>query len=89
MKMRRRLGANKILLDREAAATRVAAASRTILEQEAKHGDLLHALTPDERDIIEVIESGANDPEHMAAETMLTPSRLASILDDLVSRGVL
>ena len=62
---------------------------RTIREQEAKYGDLLDALTPDERDVIEVIQSGANDPEYIASETMLAPSRLAPILDDLVSRGVL
>src|SRR5262245_9171323 len=62
---------------------------RTILEQEAKHGDLLHALTPDERDILEVIKAGANDPEYIAAETMLPPSRVAPILEDLVERGII
>ena len=62
---------------------------KTILAQEAKHGDLLHALTPDERDIFDVVRSGANDPEHIAKETMLSQARLASILEDLVARGIL
>jgi DNA-binding MarR family transcriptional regulator len=61
---------------------------RTILEQEAKHGNLLNALTPDERDILKVIKAGANDPEYIASETMLAPSRLAPILADLVERGL-
>jgi DNA-binding MarR family transcriptional regulator len=62
---------------------------RTILEQEAKHGNLLNALTPDERDILKVIKAGANDPEYIASETMIPPSRLATMLADLVDRGVL
>lgn len=49
----------------------------------------MNALTPDERDILKVINAGANDPEYIASETMLAPSRLKPMLDDLVDRGVL
>src|SRR5262245_54125635 len=59
---------------------------RLIREQEQIHGDLMNALTPDEIDIVEVIQSGANDPEHIGAETMLAQGRLEFILSDLVDR---
>src|SRR5262245_25483079 len=59
-----------------------------IREQESKYGDLLNALTPDETDIIEVVEDGANDPEHIAAEMMMPLSRLEPILADLVERDI-
>jgi len=36
---------------------------------------------------MEVIEAGANDFEHIAAETMLPPARLNAILSDLLDRG--
>jgi hypothetical protein len=63
--------------------------NRLIREMESKYGDILNALTQDEADILEVIESGANDPEHIAAETMLPPSKLEPILADLISRNIL
>src|SRR5262245_50323941 len=62
---------------------------RVIRDQEAKHGDLLNALTQDERDILEVIESGANDPEHISAEVMISQKRLDPILADLLARGLI
>lgn len=62
---------------------------RLIREQELKHGDLMIALTPDEADIVDVVQGGANDPEHISEETMLAPQRLDLILTDLVDRGVL
>src|SRR5262245_23286375 len=65
------------------------AVRRLIHEQENKHGDLLTAFTPDELDIIEAIQNGANDPEHIAEEMMMQARRLQFILDDLVSRDVL
>jgi DNA-binding MarR family transcriptional regulator len=62
---------------------------RLIRQQEEKYGDLLTALTPDELDIIEAIQSGANDPEHIAEEMMMPPGKLDLMLDDLVERGAL
>jgi len=62
---------------------------RVIREQESKHGDLMSALTQDEQDVIDVIELGAADPEHICAEVMLPSSRVESILADLVSRDLL
>src|SRR5262245_24789369 len=62
---------------------------RCIREQESKHGDLLSALTQDERDVIDVIELGAADPEHICAEVMLPPSRVEPILADLLNRGLI
>src|SRR5215475_9870481 len=63
--------------------------ARLIREMESKHGDILNALTPAEQDIMEAVESGAAEPEHIASEAMIPPSRLEIILADLVSRGLL
>ena len=62
---------------------------KLIREQEAKYGDLMAALTPDEVDIVEVVQNGANDPEHIAEETLLSAGRLDLMLFDLVERDIL
>jgi hypothetical protein len=62
---------------------------RLIRQQEKLHGDLMSALTPTEIEIIEVVEDGANDPEHIAAEMMMPFSRLGPLLADLVERDIL
>jgi hypothetical protein len=60
-----------------------------ISEQEQIHGNLLTALTPIEADVVRAIENGANDPEHIAQETMIAMKRLNRILADLVDRDIL
>lgn len=62
---------------------------RLIRQQEKIHGDLLNALTLTEIEIIEIIQDGASDPEHMAKEMMMTQRQLAPILADLVNREIL
>jgi hypothetical protein len=49
------------------------------------------AWRPDDRPdpYREVVEDGANDPEHIAGEMMMPFSRLDPILDDFVERGIL
>jgi predicted transcriptional regulator len=60
-----------------------------IAEQRRIHGDLMDALTPLEEDILRVVRDGANDPEHIAEETMISARKLGRLLADLVDRGVL
>lgn len=62
---------------------------RFVREQEAKHGDLLLALSAEEEWVVEVVASGAAEPQHIAEETGFDAKTLAAILDDLVERGVL
>jgi len=60
-----------------------------IKAQKQKHGDLFSALTIEEEDILATIESGANDPEHLSAETLIPLSKLKQVLEDLVDRDIL
>ena len=64
-------------------------AQNFITEQKQIHGDLLTALTPLEADIVQVISDGANDPEHIAQETMIPSRKLNRMLADLFDRGIL
>lgn len=61
----------------------------TVIEQQGIHGDLLTALTPIEQRLLKVIADGANDPEHIAAETMIGEKKLERLLADLCERGIL
>ncbi|MBL8186567.1 MAG: MarR family transcriptional regulator [Acidobacteria bacterium] len=61
---------------------------RAILEAEQKHGDLLHALTPEEQDVLGVIEAGAAEVSQIAEETLLTVRRVEQVLDELIGRGL-
>lgn len=61
---------------------------RAILEAEQKHGDLLHALTPEEQDVLGVIEAGAAEVSQIAEETLLTVRRVEQVLDELIARGL-
>jgi hypothetical protein len=63
--------------------------NRFIRQQEAKHGDLMLALTVDEQWLVEVVASGAAEPEHIAEETGFAPAVVERLLADLVDRGVL
>ena len=60
-----------------------------IKEQKEIHGDLLTSLTPLEQDIVRVIEDGANDPDHIAQETMIPLKKLNRMLADLFDRGII
>src|SRR5262245_28326528 len=62
---------------------------RFIRRQEEIHGDLLLALTADEQWLVEVIASGAAEPDHIAEETGYAKAAVERLLDDLVERGVL
>lgn len=63
--------------------------NRFIKQQEAKHGDLLLALNAEEQWIVEVIGSGAAEPQQIADETGFDAEAVAELLEDLVERGVL
>src|SRR5215813_11380100 len=63
--------------------------NRFIHQQEAKHGDLLLALTAEEQWIVEVIASGAAEPQQIAEETRFDAETVSRLLEDLVERGVL
>jgi hypothetical protein len=63
--------------------------NRFIRQQESKHGDLDLALTADEQWVVEVVESGAAEPEHIAEETGFALTAVLRILADLVDRGIL
>jgi hypothetical protein len=63
--------------------------NRFIRQQEAKHGDLLLALTAEEQWVVEVVASGAAEAQQIAEETGFDAEAVAELLDDLVDRGVL
>lgn len=63
--------------------------NRLIAQQEAKHGDLLLALNAQEQWIVEVIASGAAEPQQIAEETRFDAETVSRLLEDLVERGVL
>ena len=63
--------------------------NRFIRQQEVKHGDLLLALTVDEQWLVEVVASGAAEPEHIAAETGFGLASVERLLAELVDRDVL
>ena len=62
---------------------------RFIRQQEAKHGNLLLALTAEEQWIVEVVASGAAEPDHIAEETGFDSETVDRLLADLVDRNVL
>jgi hypothetical protein len=62
---------------------------RFIKQQEEKHGDLFFALTADEQWLVEVVASGAAEPEQIAQETDFALSAVERLLADLVARDVL
>ena len=62
---------------------------RLIREQQEIHGDdLLRVLTIEETEIVTVIRSGAAEFPQIVEESMLAESRVRTILDDLVDRGI-
>jgi hypothetical protein len=62
---------------------------RLIVEQEAKYGNLLAVLTPDEADVVTAVRSGCCRAQSVAEETHLSLKKAESILDELAGRGVL
>lgn len=60
---------------------------KLIREQEAIHGDLLNALTPEENEILDAIKDGAAEPEQIAEETLLSPAKVAALIESLLERG--
>jgi len=63
--------------------------NRFIRNQEMKFGDLLLALTADEEWIVEVVESGAAEPEQICEETGFALVAIERMLSDLVERDIL
>jgi hypothetical protein len=59
-----------------------------VRSQKQKHGDLFSVLTPEEREIIEVIQDGAAEFDYLVEETMLPARRVEAILSDLIDRGI-
>lgn len=58
-----------------------------IREQQEKFGaDLFAVLTADEQQVLDVIRSGAAELAHIVEESLLPPSRVAQILDNLERR---
>jgi hypothetical protein len=63
---------------------------RTLLkEQEAIHGDLLKALTPDERDVIGALGTGATSLSQVSDETGLSEKQAERVLADLLDAGII
>ena len=62
--------------------------NRYIRETELKYGDLMLALTPEEKWVIEIIEDGAAEVEQIAEETGITIIAVERILEDLIERGI-
>src|SRR5262249_14173136 len=61
---------------------------RFIREQQEKFGeDLLTALTEEEKDLIDIIASGAAEIQHIVEAATLPEKRVASIIADLIERG--
>jgi hypothetical protein len=63
--------------------------NRFIRQAEIKHGDLLLALTAEEQWVVEVIASGAAEPEQIAQETGFEMAVAMRVLADLVERDIL
>lgn len=60
-----------------------------IRQQQERFGeDLFEVLTDEERDLLEIIRSGAAELQHIAEESMLPERRVTAILCDLVERGL-
>ncbi len=62
---------------------------RLIAEQEAKFGNLLAVLTPEESDVMVAVRSGCCRVQAVTEETHLSPKKAEAILEDLAGRGVL
>jgi hypothetical protein len=61
---------------------------RFIKEQEGKFGeDLFIVLTDEEKDLLEIIASGAAELQHIAEESLLPEKQVAKLVADLVDRG--
>jgi hypothetical protein len=63
--------------------------NRFIRQQELKHGDLMLAFTADEQWLVEVVASGAAEPQHIAEESGFALVAVERLLADLVERGVI
>ncbi len=62
---------------------------RLIAEQEAKYGNLLAVLTPDEADVLAAVKDGCCRAQSVAEETHLSLKKAEFLLDELAGRGVL
>jgi len=62
---------------------------RLIVEQEARFGNLLAVLTPDEADVLGAVRAGCCRVLAVAEETHLSLKKAEVILDELAGRGVL
>jgi hypothetical protein len=62
---------------------------RLIAEQEAKYGNLMAVLTPDEADVVLAVRSGSSRLQGIAEETHLSLKKAEAILEELAGRGVL
>ena len=62
---------------------------RLIREQEEQFGgDLLRVLTSEERDLLDVIKSGAAEPQQIVEESLLPAKKVEAMLADLIERGL-
>jgi hypothetical protein len=62
---------------------------RFIRQQQEQFGeDLFQVLTAEERDLINVIESGAAEIQHIAQESLLPLYQVERLLNDLIARGI-
>lgn len=50
-------------------------------------GDIFSVLTDEERDILQIVASGAAELQHIAEEALLTESRIKKVLADLMDCG--
>lgn len=61
---------------------------RLIREQQERFGeDLFEQLTAEEKDVYDVVTSGAAEIQHIVSESLLPKSRVIAILADLIERG--
>lgn len=62
---------------------------KLILDAEARHGNLLTVLTPDENDVVRVIHDGAAEFQQIVEETLIAAGKVEKLLNDLIERGIL
>ncbi len=59
-----------------------------VRSQKRKHGDLFSVLTPEEQDVVETIQDGCAEFDHIVDETLIPARRVECVLADLVQRGI-
>ncbi len=62
---------------------------KLIREAEAAHGNLLTVLTPDEDEVVRVINDGAAEFGQIVEETLIAAGKVEKLLTELIDRGIL